>query len=305
MSTARVTAEEQLAALGHAVITTDPDGVIEVWNPAAERLYGWAAADVLGRNVAEVTVPEISRETAEDIMRALRAGVSWSGGFPVRRKDGTVFSALVTDTGVYRDGELVAIIGISTNLGTALRPLLERSADAALLLRGDTTITYASPAVRHLFGWTEEELIGTSFLAHLHPDDRGPLGLVLARVSTEPGARPGHEVRVRRGAGWAWAEAAFTNFLDDPLVRGVVCNLRRSLAHELQESAEERADRLEASLRSRLLLEQARGFLAGRDGISLHEALTRLRNHATRHQMSLAEVSEAVLDRSLELDTDD
>ncbi|NYD40372.1 PAS domain S-box protein [Nocardioides panaciterrulae] len=294
-------AEEQVAALGHAVITTDPDGVILGWNPAAERLYGWAAEDVLGRNIAEVTVPDVSRETAEDIMRALHSGVPWSGGFPARRKDGSIFPALVTDTGIYRDGRLVAIIGISTNLGTALRPLLERSADAALLLRADTTITYSSPAVRLLFGWAEEELIGTSFLAHLHPDDRARLGVVLARVVNEPGPRPAQEVRVRRGTGWAWAEAAFTNFLDDPLVRGVVCNLRRSLAHDAEEEAEQRNERLEAALQSRLTLEQARGFLAGRDGISVHEALARMRGYATDHRMSLDEVADGLLGHVLEV----
>jgi len=55
-------------ALGHAVITTDPDGVILAWNPAAERLYGWPEADVIGRNVADVIVPDISpvpREMSE------------------------------------------------------------------------------------------------------------------------------------------------------------------------------------------------------------------------------------------------
>jgi hypothetical protein len=52
----------------------------------------------------------------------------------VRRKDGSRFPALVTDAGVYRAGVPVGIIGVSTNLGTALRPLLERSTDAGLVV---------------------------------------------------------------------------------------------------------------------------------------------------------------------------
>ena len=74
---------------------------------------------------------------------------------PVRRKNGTRFPALVTDAGVYRDGVLVGIVGVSTNLGMALRPLLDRSTDAALVLRSDGLVTYASPAVRQLFGWSD------------------------------------------------------------------------------------------------------------------------------------------------------
>ena len=61
-------------------------------------------------------MPEVGQEAA-DIMAAVRDGVPWSGGFPVRRKDRTRFPALVTDAGVYRDGALVGTIGVSTNLG--------------------------------------------------------------------------------------------------------------------------------------------------------------------------------------------
>ena len=95
----------------------------------------------------------MGQDVGAEIMAALRDGVPWSGGFPVRRKDGTTFPALVTDAGVHREGRLVAIVGVSTNLGSAIRPLLERSTDAALLLRHDAVITYASPAVETLFGW--------------------------------------------------------------------------------------------------------------------------------------------------------
>ena len=170
---------EQLAAIGQAVITTDPLGVVLYWNAAAQDLYGWTPGEAIGRNIAELTVPEVGQDTAADIMAALRDGVPWSGGFPVRRKDGTRFPALVTDAGVYRDGVLVGIVGVSTNLGAALRPLLERSTDAALVLRADGVVTYASPAVEQLFGWSEEDIIGAAITTLLHPDDRDTLGRFL------------------------------------------------------------------------------------------------------------------------------
>ncbi|MFC4784384.1 PAS domain S-box protein [Nocardioides sp. MAHUQ-72] len=286
---------DQLAALGQAVITTRLDGTILAWNPAAERLYGWTTEEAVGENIASLCVPDLALEVAEEIMDALRAGVPWSGGFPVRRKDGTLFTALVTDSGVYRSGELVAIIGVSTNLGTALQPLLERSTDAALVLRSDAVITYASPAVKQLFGWEENEVVGSSLVPLLHPDDRAALAVYLSDAVRQPGARPAHEVRVRRGDGWAWAEAALTNFLDDPYVRGVVCNLRRSLAHTEDESAEERVARMETALQSRLVVERATGFLAGRHGITQDAAYQRLVQHGRRHHQSLQDVSRRVL----------
>ena len=291
-----MSAAEQLAAMGQAVITTDPAGVIVYWNAAAERLYGWTAQEALGRDVAEVTVSEVGQDVAAAIMTALRDGVPWSGGFPVRRRDGSTFPALVTDAGVYRDGELVGIVGVSTNLGSAIRPLLERSTDAALVLRHDAVIVYASPAVELLFGWEQDSLIGTSVVDLLHDEDRPALGQLLEDVVDHPGAHLPAEVRVQAFHDWRWAEAAFTNLLDDPTVRGVVCNLRPSPARVAMEQAEARGRQLETALQTRLVIELAKGFLMGRDGATADEAFCSLRAYARSHHSTVHEVCRRVVD---------
>jgi PAS domain S-box-containing protein len=288
-------AEEQLAALGQAVISTDPAGVVVYWNPAAEALYGWSAQEAVGRNIASLSVPEMARDVAADIMAALRDGVAWSGGFPVRRKDGSMFPALVTDAGIYRDGVLVGVVGVSTNLGTALRPILERSTDAALVMRADAVVTYASPAVHQLFGWEDTTLVGTSIIPLLHEEDRHALAEFLQRAVTDPGAHPPVELRVRRGEEWVWAEAAVTNLLDDPTVRGVVCNLRISPAYAARQEAEARAAQLQRALESRLVIEQAKGYLAARHGYPPEDAFQRLRTFARSHHLAIHEASRRVL----------
>src|SRR4051812_45067619 len=48
-------------------------GRILEWNPAAERIYGWSAPEVLGRSEAVLIPPEGAPELA-DIMRRIRAG---------------------------------------------------------------------------------------------------------------------------------------------------------------------------------------------------------------------------------------
>jgi PAS domain S-box-containing protein len=292
----RIEPAEQLAAIGQAVITTDVQGVVVYWNRAAQDLYGWTPDEAIGRNIALLTVPEMAQEVAADIMAALRDGIPWSGGFPVRRKDGRRFPALVTDAGICRDGTLVGIIGVSTNLGTALRPLLERSTDAALVMRSDAVVTYASPAVRQLFGWREEEIIGQSIVPLLHPDDRHALGRFVQKILAEPGAHPPLELRVRRDDGWAWAEAALTNLLDDPVVRGVVCNLRLSPRRTAHEEAENRAQQLQTALDSRVIIQQAKGYLAGRDGISPEAAFERLRHHARARHLAIRDVARGVIE---------
>jgi PAS domain S-box-containing protein len=106
-----------LDAVEQAVIATDPDGSIVFWNRCAERLYGWSAAEVLGRNVVEVVPSEMSREQAAELMERLRVGEPWHGEFPVRRRDGSRFHAWVADVPIRgEDGRVAGIVGISTDL---------------------------------------------------------------------------------------------------------------------------------------------------------------------------------------------
>ena len=124
-----------LASLGHAVIATDAAGVIRLWNHSAEQLYGWTAAEVVGRDITTVT--PVSEVDAQEIMLALSRGESWHGTFPVRRKDGTSFLAEVTDAPVFDDqNTLIGIVGVSVDL-TARRRGEDRArflADAARAL---------------------------------------------------------------------------------------------------------------------------------------------------------------------------
>ena len=97
-----------------AVIATDVAGSICYWNEGAERLYGWSAEEVLGRNVTDVTPAEEVRASADGILSALATGHSYRGEFKVRRRDGTSFIATVVDTPVRGDtGELVGVVGVS------------------------------------------------------------------------------------------------------------------------------------------------------------------------------------------------
>jgi PAS domain S-box-containing protein len=106
-----------LNAVGQAVIATDMNGNITYWNRAAEQLYGWSEAEVLGRNIVDVTPAETSKEQATNILNRLIAGESWSGEFLAKRRDGTPFPAIVTDAPIANDkGEIIGIIGVSTDI---------------------------------------------------------------------------------------------------------------------------------------------------------------------------------------------
>jgi PAS domain S-box-containing protein len=103
-----------LAAIHQAVIATDLSGRITYWNPFAEALYGWSAAETVGRNILDVTPTEVSRETAGAILQRLKLGETWAGEFWVRDKAGRPFLAHVTNSPITdATGNLVGVLGTS------------------------------------------------------------------------------------------------------------------------------------------------------------------------------------------------
>jgi len=108
-------------------------GTIRHWNKAAERLYGWQAAEVIGRSILDVTVPKLSRAEGEVIMQRLQAGQRWSGTFMVRRRDGSTFLAAVTDAPVLDEaGRLIGIVGVSSDFGQYVPAEADSAEPAAL-----------------------------------------------------------------------------------------------------------------------------------------------------------------------------
>lgn len=289
------TSRELLDALGLAVVATDPAGIVEQWNPTAERMFGWRADEAIGASLVGLTAPQIGPGVTAEISAALAQGTAWSGGVVVHGRDGAPLPALMTDSGVYRDGELIGIVAVYAYLGSAVGPFLERGTDPALVLRADAVVTYAGPSVQEFLGWRDGPLVGRSIVPFIHPRDRRSMSDYLHEIATEPGIRDALEVRVLRDRSWVWVEAGLTNLLDDPVVHGVACQLRRCRSRADKESAEQRVAQLEDALRSRLIIEQAKGMLAERLNVTPDHAFATLRSLAREHHLELHDVAQLVL----------
>lgn len=99
-----------------AVVGSDAMGRVIVWNAAAERLLGWSASEVLGRELLEFGVVPPGQETDrfESHRRSTLAGDPAAGSIEaVRvRRDGTSFPARIWPAPLHDDdGELVGFLG--------------------------------------------------------------------------------------------------------------------------------------------------------------------------------------------------
>jgi diguanylate cyclase (GGDEF)-like protein/PAS domain S-box-containing protein len=120
----RASEERARAVLETAVdgiITIDRDGVVEAMNPAAERMFGYAASEVVGRNV-QMLMPEPYRsEHDEYLARYHRTGerrvIGIGREVMAQRRDGTTFPVELAIS------ELGAEIGLYTGV---VRDITER-----------------------------------------------------------------------------------------------------------------------------------------------------------------------------------
>ena len=72
-----------------AIFSTDLAGIVQTWNQAAERLYGYSAADMIGRDIAITVPPKHAIEMAERVLSVHAGGSIASLDTTRRRADGT------------------------------------------------------------------------------------------------------------------------------------------------------------------------------------------------------------------------
>jgi two-component system cell cycle sensor histidine kinase/response regulator CckA len=99
-----------------AIVTFDPEGIVTMWNPAAERIFGWSENEALGTHL-----PFVPAEKQEEFLalrrRALLGEVFTEPELHRRRADGSPIVVSVSTSPLRRpDGTIYGIMSILTDI---------------------------------------------------------------------------------------------------------------------------------------------------------------------------------------------
>ncbi|HEV2860946.1 MAG TPA: PAS domain S-box protein [Pyrinomonadaceae bacterium] len=170
-----------------AIISKDLDGIIQSWNPGAERLYGYTPEEAVGQPVT-MLIPDDRPDEEPSILARIRRGERVDHYETVRvTKDGRVLDVSLTVSPV-RDstGRVVGASKIARDITERKRAEAELSQSRAQLQTVFENATvglfvmddrqhciYMNPAAEKLTGYTLEEVQGRPlhyFIHHTHPD---------------------------------------------------------------------------------------------------------------------------------------
>src|SRR5260370_25697918 len=116
-----------------AIMSLALDGTLLTWNGGAERIYGYSAQEMIGRNISLARPPDPLQET-ERKLESLKRGESFRNFQAMRiRKDGRLIWISITASPIRdRRGEVVAISSTARDI-TEIKALEEQLRQAAKL----------------------------------------------------------------------------------------------------------------------------------------------------------------------------
>jgi PAS domain S-box-containing protein len=156
-----------LTNVSDAVLSTDTQFNIQSWNPAAEAIYGWKAAEVIGKPVASVLKGDFLETTEEEALAELQANGHWHGQIVHLRKDGSRIHLFASTSYVYdKRGQHIGVVSVNRDISDLLKAQQERQEAAELRIQ----IQKQSELVR----------LKESFISIVSHEFRTPLTVIMA-----------------------------------------------------------------------------------------------------------------------------
>ncbi len=196
--------------------------VVQSANAAVEYIFGYRPDELEGETTE---ILHLDRESFEEFGRLTRKSLeqkqSFHGEFQMRRRNGEVFptehSITVLNPESGWNGGVVSVVRDITerkklekelrDSEKRYRDLVENLNDVVYLVDREGRITYVTPPVQTVLGYTPDKLTGTVFFPLVHPEDKGRIGQEFERTIT--GERIVTEFRIRVGSGeYLWVRTS-------------------------------------------------------------------------------------------------
>ena len=122
-----------LSAQSDAIIAADKEGAIIFWSPGAERIFGFASAEAIGRSLDIIIPTRLRKRHWDGYRRVIEGGESQYGqgdllAVPGTAKDGRQLSLEFTIVGLHDSGGLIGLAAI-------MRDVTERFEETRALKR--------------------------------------------------------------------------------------------------------------------------------------------------------------------------
>ena len=175
-----------------AIVSKDLTSVITSWNLAAERMFGYTAAEAIGQSIRMIIPAD--RQGEEDMVLArIRAGQAITHFETLRqRKDGTLIPISLTVSPILDDtGRVIGASKIARDISgreqaalasRRLAAVVESSDDAIVTKDLNSIITSWNPAAERMFGYTSAEAIGQSIRMLIPEELQAEEDHVLAKI---------------------------------------------------------------------------------------------------------------------------
>jgi two-component system cell cycle sensor histidine kinase/response regulator CckA len=191
-----------------AIVSKTLEGVVLTWNPAAERIFGYSAEEMVGSSIYKLVPPDLC-DDERMVLERVAQGESVAHFETMRvKKDGTLFPVDLTVSPI-RDPDGV-IVGASSvkrdmterrraaEISSRLAAIVQSSDDAIVSKTLDGVVQDWNAAAERMYGFTAVEMIGRSIYAVVPDELQFEEQAILERVARGEHVDHYETVRVRR-----------------------------------------------------------------------------------------------------------
>lgn len=247
-----------LENINDAVIATDNEFHIKIWNHAAEAMYGWTADEVLGRHVTEVLQTELQGDQLAEALRGLREQGSRRTEVIQHHQDGhLVYVEGSTIVLKDADGVVTGYVSVNRDIDERkkeeatrlqLAAIVESSDDAIFSKTLDGVLLSWNRGAEQLYGYNADEVIGRSVSLLIPPGQPDELPDILERLRRGERIRHYETTRVRKDGTPVGVSLTLSPIRDQT---GQIVGAS-TIAHDISERlrAEEATARLVATIES-------------------------------------------------------